>query len=441
MSDLYRLLGADFVCEQCGRRHAVNVRHVVYADDALEQMPELCASLTPGRRVRLLADSRTYDAAGASAHRALTSAGFRVADLIVPDPAPDHEPVCDDITRAWVEQQIDEPDLFVAVGSGVINDLTKWIAGDRELPYASVATAASMNGYASDNIAPTLKGVKSLLYGTAPAIIATTPGILAGAPPEMTAAGLGDVIAKPVSTSDWHINKVLFDEYYCPFCAGLVNEIEPVYMGNPEAVRDCTAEGIRGLFDALIFTGLSMCMAGTSSPASGGEHLISHTLDMMAMRDDIRHDLHGRQVGVGTVFGAALYEEIMALESPEFKPRLTQTDPAFWGRFTDSVGEQHRGKNAKTSLAVQRFRENPGLWDTVRETVAPALRSPETIRDVLIRGDGAYRLDHIGVTRERFLEVLTHAHEIRERFTVLDLARCAGVLPARAEDLVDRWLI
>jgi len=389
----------------------------------------------------MLTDARTREAAGNRARQALEDAGFAVAELVLPDPAPGHSPVCDDLTRAWVEERIGDEDLFVAVGSGVINDLVKWIAGDRRIPYAVVATAASMNGYASDNIAPTLKGVKSLLHGIAPAVIAATPEILAAAPAKMTASGLGDVIAKPVSASDWHVNKVLFDEYYCPLCAGLISEIEPVYMDHPEAVRDCTADGIRGLFDALIFTGLSMCMAGTSSPASGGEHLISHTLDMMSMLDGTPHDLHGRQVGIGTIFGAALYAEIMALETPDFQAAVTATDPAFWGRFTSSVAPQHEGKNNKTRLAVERLREDAGLWDRVRATVAPTLRSPDVIRDVLRRGGAACRLEHIGVTRERFLAALTHAHEIRERFTVLDLARCVGILPGRAEELVDRWLV
>jgi len=93
----------------------------------------------------------------------------------------------------------------------------------------ALATAASMNGYASDNVAPTLKGVKSLVHGVGPVAIASSPAILAGAPAEMTAAGLGDVLAKSVSTLDWKLNRLLFGEYYCPLCAGLVDDIEPIY--------------------------------------------------------------------------------------------------------------------------------------------------------------------------------------------------------------------
>jgi glycerol-1-phosphate dehydrogenase [NAD(P)+] len=276
--------------------------------------------------------------------------------------------------------------------------------------------------------------------GDGPCAIVGTPGILANAPREMTAAGLGDVLAKPVSSSDWQLNRLVFDEYYCPLCAGTIDEIEPIYMDNPEAIGRGDEAGITALFEALTLTGISMTMAGTSSPASGGEHLISHTLDMMSSVDGIPHDFHGRQVGVSTILGAAIYQELIALETPTFTVPESTTDPAFWGFLTPPVEEQHIKKRARSEAAAAEFRKRPGLWDEVRETLAGHLRSPERLKDCLRRAGAAHRYSDLGIDRARYLAAFHHAHEIRERFTVIDLGRITGILPGRAEELVDRWI-
>jgi glycerol-1-phosphate dehydrogenase [NAD(P)+] len=183
-----------------------------------------------------------------------------------------------------------------------------------------------------------------------------------------------------------------------------------------------------------------MSMAGTSSPASGGEHLVSHTLDMMSMLDGVPHDLHGRQVGVATILGAAIYQELMALETPVFRDSSTPTAAAFWGRFAAAVEPYHARKRAKTAEAAAILRRDPARWDTIRQRLGPGLRSPQKIKDVLRRAGAAHRLDDIGVTRERFLNAFTHAHEFRDRITILDLARIAGLMPGRAAELVDKWV-
>jgi len=391
--------------------------------------------------VGILADVRTARIAGDDAGSELRGDGFVVSTLIVPDADGGQFPVCDDRTKAWVEKELPEQDLLVAVGSGVISDLSKWVAFERNVPYISVATAASMNGYASDNVAPTIEGLKSLFRGIGPKAIVTSADLLASAPANMTAAGLGDVMAKPVSTSDWRLNRILFDDYYCAYCAGLIDGIEPLYLSRPEAIGSHEPSAMRALFDALVMTGFAMSAAGTSAPASGGEHLVSHALDMVAMRDGTQHDLHGRQVGIATILGAALYEEILAIECPVLADVPPHESSGFWGRFSIAVDAQHELKRLKMLRAKALLQQDPGLWGRMREELRPGLRSPQQIKDCLRRAGAAHHLEDIGVTRTHFLEVLAHAHEIRERFTVLDLARLVRVLPERAESIVDKWLV
>jgi len=179
-------------------------------------------------------------------------------------------------------------------------------------------------------------------------------------------------------------------------------------------------------------------MAGNSTPASGGEHLISHSLDMMSALDGVSHDLHGRQVGVGTILAGELYRRVLAVESPVLSEPAEGIDRPFWGSLADVVAGQYAGKIERLRIAKAAL-SGGGTWDRLRQEVQPMLRGPERIRDCLTRGGAAHLAEHIGCTRRRLLWAFIHAHEIRPRFTVLDLARLVGVLPAAAEEIVEQW--
>jgi glycerol-1-phosphate dehydrogenase [NAD(P)+] len=441
MKTVAQYVGTAMDCSACGRRHQVGVREVRLAPTAIGDLPDLIVRLGLDRQAIVVHDARTRAVAGTAVLNAFASADVEATEVLIPDPVGGGDPICDDLTRDALRPRLPAKGLLVAVGAGVVNDLVKWIAADAGRPYVVVPTAASMNGYTSANIAPTVKGVKCLLHGREAVAVVTTPQILQAAPAEMTAAGLGDVLAKPVSTADWMLNRILFNEYYCPVCADLIRDIEPAYMAAPEQIAARTTAGIAALFEAIILTGFSMTMAGTSSPASGGEHLISHTLDMMAARDGSHHDLHGRQVGVATIFCAALYEELFGHTPRTIRSGVTRTDPAFWQRFADVVEEKHALKRQRQEQAAHLLRQTPGRWEELRSALSVLYRPPQLIKEVLRRAGAAHRLADIGVSREHFIAAVLHAHEVRERYTVLELARSAGILPEAAGDLVDRWLV
>jgi glycerol-1-phosphate dehydrogenase [NAD(P)+] len=435
----HELLGKTFSCA-CGHVHAVPLEEIHYGDHAWAALPGLFRKHAPGRDRVLLADARTWTAAGQAIDRVMEHAGLPCRTLILPDP-PHGDPVCDDHARAWLEENLpSSAGALLAVGSGVVNDLAKWAAYDRRLPYMVAATAASMNGYTSANIAPAIRGVKRVLDGHAPFAVAATPAVLAAAPWRLTSAGLGDVIAKPVSMTDWSVNRLLFDEYFCPLCAGLIRDLEPVYMNDPEGLARREPASLEALFMALLYSGLSMTLAGTSFPASGGEHMVSHVLDMKAMAEGRPHDYHGRQVGLGAIVAAALYERLLTLNRPVFKARTEPTDAAYWGALGPVVEEEHAAKRVRAVQAAARLNE-PGVWETVLGIISAQAVSPARIKDCLRRAGAAHTLADIGCPRQDFVDALVHSHQIRARYTVLDLARAAGLLPEAAESLVDEWLI
>lgn len=435
------LLGSRFDCD-CGRSHDVPVRRFVYEAEAAGQLGDIVAG-AGAERVAIVADVRTWDVCGRKVREPLVESGIQAERVIVPDREEDG-PVCDDMTRKGLTAQLSgiRPGVVVAVGSGVINDLCKWSSFELGLPYAVVATAASMNGYAAANVAAKVAGVKLLVEAKPPIAVVAEPDVIAQAPREMTMAGFGDTIAKYQSGADWLMNHLLLDEYYCDFCAGIVDDLEALYLKRPEHIAEGNRQAIGGLFEALFWSGIAMTVVGTSAPASGGEHLLSHTLDMVADVRGQRHDLHGRQVGVGTIVSAALYERVLAVENPEPAGMPETIDQDFWGNpaLIEAVRSQYEAKRASVER-VRRAILAEGGWDGLRARLAEATRRPQSIRDWLRRAGAAVTAADIGCSRDALRAALLHMHEIRKRFTIVDLAWMLGILPAATDEIIDEWLM
>ena len=443
--ELFDALSPKVTTALADKRNSVP-RKLLLANDAAAQLArELTIELPAARRSAVvLCDVRTRAAAGETCVRALRDSGFAVAEVLVPDIA-GHPPVCDDLTKQRVQAALPSADVLVGVGSGVISDLAKWVAFDMQLPAAIFGTAASMNGYAAANVAPSVAGVKTLIHARAHRLVAADPRVLAAAPPALTSAGLGDVIAKTVSSADWKMNDILFGETFSEPIASIIDHVQDKFLSDPSALRSRDAShenlaAVSGLFEALVYSGCAMTLQGSSLPASGGEHLISHALDMRAHVDGVSHDLHGRQVGLGTIFAAALYERALAVESPHWRKQPLPFDRAGWGAIADSVAAHHQKQSARMAAAVELLAQ-ADTWQRVRSALIPMLPRPAWIKEVLAKAGAAHRVSDLGIDRERFLWAVHNGAQIRERFTSLDLGWAVGLLPDVAEEIVDEYLM
>jgi glycerol-1-phosphate dehydrogenase [NAD(P)+] len=433
-------LGGSFDC-RCGRTHKVPVRLYCYKDSAFDIASGVFADILAEHkspRYVIVADARTWWICGQRIAKRLNG-----EPIIVPD-STDTGPVCDDATCLWLKQQISriQPSAVFAAGSGTINDLSKWAAFEMNLPYAVAATAASMNGYAAANVAAKIKGVKVVQRAAAPVAVLAEPSVIEQAPVEMTTAGFADTLAKHFSKADWLLNNFLFDEYYCSYCADILDDIEGSYTENPEKLRAHDPKTIQGLFEALFLTGISMTMVGTSAPASGGEHLLSHVLDMTADIDNQRHYLHGLQVGLGTIVSAALYERILAIEQPTIHKMPKGIDTDYWQKeeLIESVKAQYTSKQdpIKKAVAVIALQQK---WEQLKDRLHPVVMSPTKIKDLLNRAGAADSIKALDLSRQRIKQALLHTHEIRKRFTIIDLAWLTGILPAVFDDIIDTYLV
>jgi glycerol dehydrogenase-like iron-containing ADH family enzyme len=185
-------------------------------------------------------------------------------------------------------------DCFVAVGSGSLNDIVKYAAHLAGKPYVVFATALSMNGYASANVSllPP-QGLKKSYLARAPQAIYVDLEILADAPKRLRNAGIGDSICRATVQADCLLaHKLTGAPTYAEYFA---------LMHRHEAEM---FESTEGLARTLIFSGIAMLLAGSSAPASGGEHMLAHYMELHDV--NAPHSYHGEQIAVTTVAMAKL---------------------------------------------------------------------------------------------------------------------------------------
>ncbi len=300
-------------------------------------------------------------------------------------------------------------------------------------------TAASMNGYASGIAAILSGGLKTTVASRPARAVVLDTGILAAAPAELTRAGLGDLISKPVSDSDWWLGDQLEGGGYSELPSRIVDAaVRAATAAAPGlAARDPRAHAALG--EALVLSGVAMVAAGSSSPASGGEHLLSHLWDMENLAEGRETRLHGAQVGVATCISAALYQRILAAA-----PRFTEPPP--WAEEERRIRAEHHPtlveailpqaarKHARAAARVAALRDR---WSELRDgLLARGLPTPADVRAPLVACGAPNTLAALGVERPDASRVLRLARDIRDRLTVLDLAFELGVLPGGVDDVL-----
>jgi len=186
-------------------------------------------------------------------------------------------------------------DLIIGIGGGRSVDIAKMIGFNLTLPFVSVPTSASHDGIASPFVS--VKGDKPhSLVATAPLGVFVDVDIMKKAPKRLLASGCGDLIAKITAERDWQLGRDKTGEYYGRYSAELASMSAKFLIKN--SVR-FSKKGlhVRDIVEALISAGVASCIAGSSRPCSGAEHLFSHAVDKL----EPGVGLHGEKCGIGTI--------------------------------------------------------------------------------------------------------------------------------------------
>lgn len=194
----------------------------------------------------------------------------------------------------------DQNDLIVGIGGGRSVDTAKMIAFNLDKPFVSVPTAASHDGMASPFVS--IVGDKPhSIVASAPLGVFVDIDIIRKAPPKLLASGCGDLIANIIAVKDWWLGHEKTGEYYGRYSANLALMSAKIVMENSSYYAKNGLD-VRIIVEALISAGVASCIAGSSRPCSGAEHLFSHALDKIAPG----RGLHGEKCGIGSIMMAKL---------------------------------------------------------------------------------------------------------------------------------------
>ena len=393
--------------------------------DGLEA--ELLRGIGVAGDLAVVADASTWDAMGARVFAACQAAGMAPREVVLPA-----RPHADLETAEALAARVRGVAHVAAVGSGTINDLCKYVTAQDGRSCSVFGTAASMDGYTSSTASMGLpSGLKVSLKAQAPRGVFLDLGVIAAAPPRMAAAGFGDCLCSSVARIDWWMSHRLLGSFF---------KEEPYLISaeNDEIMNVCAAGIGRGELNAigylvrgLTLSGLGISFTQVSNHGSMSEHQISHYIDCFA-RERHPGTLHGQQVGVASLTMAALQERILAeAAAPVMQP--TQLDEAdMIRRMGPAIGaqcaEEYRKKALDADGAAALNAKLAEIWPSLREECLAIAVPVQTMRARLAAAGGATSAAELGLDRAFYREAIRHAHEMRNRFSFVDIACDAGWL-------------
>ena len=295
----------EMECTCVQKHHSIPTEVIEVSEHAIEKTAEI---LKGYRRIFLVADENTYAVAGRRVEELLRQAGSLSHTLILPAPAlPNAESIGKVLMEAGRDRDVfdinawsQNPDYILAVGSGSLNDTCRMVSYRMGIPYGVVGTAPSMDGYASV-VAPLLNGKKKIVYNcTIARHIIIDLNVNAAAPYPLLLSGIGDMIGKYVAILDWEISRDRNGEYYCEQIADMVLKATDQCIASASGLESRSLEAIRSSSEGLILSGECIAFCGSSRPASGTEHMIGQTWEVMDVEEGKTPNLHGIEVGEGT---------------------------------------------------------------------------------------------------------------------------------------------
>ena len=416
VADVTELLGVKEDCP-CGRTHTCTIDRVVIRGGALNELPAMTASY---RHILLVCDENTRRVcadrvAELLADRIDGELTYRADGFLIPN---------EEAVERLEECLCEATDLIVGVGSGVINDLCKYVSHRHALPYYIVATAPSMDGYASKGAAMLFDGMKITVNAAVPRAIIADTAVLKDAPIEMLQAGYGDIIGKYSCLNDWRLSHAVNGEPLCDYIYDLTySTVDYVSkIGKSVVARD--EKSIAALMRALVIVGIAMAYMGNSRPASGSEHHLSHYFEVTGLLRDEPYLCHGVDVAYSTYVTARLRRQLQKIDVPE----AIAFDEEEWEANIRRVYGAKRGTaTADGIIALQKalgwIYENKlpvyvEKWSEIRRILADS-PTPEQVIEML---------DSVGLSMDEFERTYSEqklsdgikfAKDLKDRYTVL----------------------
>ncbi len=362
-------------------------------------------------------DDNTYKAAGKKVEEILHDINIKRFNIGKDQYA--YKSLCEQLHTLCKQNNITG---ILGVGTGTINDICKYTAYLSKIPYIIVATAPSMDGFCSTVAALIDDGFKRTLDAKVPIAVIGEPDILDNAPKELISAGIGDLIGKYICLADWKISSLVTDEVYDEKIAGITSQSVNQAMDSIKDIINNKEGSTLKLMDTLCMSGIAMAMCGSSRPASGAEHHLSHVWEMRFLALNKKQSLHGTKVGISSAIISQIYHKLADIENIS---HLIKNPPVLnesylynsYGKLTDEV------INDNYPDPIEKIDHNKLVsnWTEIRK-ILKAIVQPDKIRQLLKLTGGSIYPSDIGIDNALVFEGVKFCRYLRPRLTMLRIS-------------------
>lgn len=433
-------LNRTFTCP-CGKTHSAPLKYVSVRKDALSDLPKFVKELG-FHSLYLVSDHITYGIAGQKCMDILAQAGIR-AEIIQLTHLEFDEATLGEL----VIHMPQDCDLVVAVGTGTINDMTRYFSFKLGRPFFTVATAAPMDGFASSIAAIHVNHLKTTFQAQTPLAVIGDTEILKNAPYPMIAAGLGDLLGKCTCLCDWRLSHIITGEHQCERIMELVEKCVQNLLPVAGRAKERDPKVLGDIMEGLVLTGVAMSLYGNSRPASGCEHHMSHYWETILEQRGQRPAPHGAQVGVGTVLVLKAVELLLErkVDFDAARRAAEVYDPVKWreeiqrayGPAAPGVieMEEEAGKNASAGR-LARIDTMERRWSEI-SALLRTLPTSDYVADLLSGLGAPCRPEGIGIDRKLLKDTFLYCKEIRARYTILQMMWDLDLLDSISDQVIE----
>lgn len=450
------LINHEYACE-CGKTHVARIENIAVGEGALKKLPEILktqkvndnAVLSTQDKILIVADVNTWAVGGDRVSAMVRDLGYPVETFVFSHKSMHAEEKYALEMKAAVPA---DTKLIIAIGSGTLNDITRYVAFDLGIPYYIVATAPSMDGYAS-NVSPLIHNNLKITYpAVCAAAIIGDAQLLATAPDIMIAAGLGDVIGKYLAISDWKLSSIINGEYYCEPVGELVlHSVQKCVDSVPGLVKR-DPQALTYLMESLVLIGIAMSYIEYSRPASASEHHIAHFLEMKSIFKGEYGQLHGTCVGMATCIIGEMYSDFLSkpLDYAKARQHAKTFDYTVWKKEIERCFESgapeviklyekiHQNDPEVVEKRIDAIEKNEAqILSLVKNVVAQTKTAPELLKAL----HGLTSPAEFNVTKDEFKDILLYAKEIRDRYAALQFFYDMGELDELADSIIDKTMM
>lgn len=415
------LLAGTYLDAETGERLGTTVRAVAIGDQLAGSERQWIESVGVGERFVVVSDVDTHRVLGARVEAALRGPALGGSVVLPARPHADATTI-DTLCAAILEHG--RVDCVIAVGSGTINDLCKMAALRLGVPQLTFATAPSMNGYTSVSASITEAGLKRSVRAAAPVGVFCDLQILAAAPVRMIRAGLGDSACRSTAQADWLLAHLLLGQPYREVPFALLARDEAELFPRAAALAAGDLEAMEHLVRTLVLSGFGMTLANGSFPASQGEHMLAHYVELVRPAG-LPSSLHGEETGVTALVMAELQGALLARTAPPVLGPTPLDRDAILAHFGPGAGElcwaEFAGKRLDAAAAEARTAQLARDWDAIRTRLGASFVHAGTLRAALAAAGGPLTPAALGWPTALAADALRFARATRNRYTFLDL--------------------